>query len=140
MPQLEYFVVCESVSIDRDTNRISLFNIIEDLRPVSTKMGDAPVVQITAVACWNRQAGDEERDFQSVLRLRAPGDEPKEFPLNFRMERPRHRLTFRLLGIPSLRPGELIFELLLNGRHEAQHAVTIHPIDGEGYADEVASE
>ncbi len=31
MPDLEYFVVCESVAIDRESNRISMFHVIEDV-------------------------------------------------------------------------------------------------------------
>ncbi len=30
MPKLEYFLICESVSVDQDTNRLSLFNVLED--------------------------------------------------------------------------------------------------------------
>ena len=31
MAKLEFFLVCESVSTDRETNRVSLFNVIEDI-------------------------------------------------------------------------------------------------------------
>ena len=32
MPRLEYFIVCESISTDQETNRVSLFNVLEDLQ------------------------------------------------------------------------------------------------------------
>jgi hypothetical protein len=45
--------------------------------------------------------------------------------MNFRMERPRQRLTVRFLGIPKMKPGKLRFELLLNGQHVAWHTVKV---------------
>jgi len=75
-----------------------------------------------AVSCWNRRPGEENQDFQATLRIHAPGQETRDFSLNFKMERPRHRLSLRFQGMPELDPGELRFELLLNGVHVARGA------------------
>lgn len=127
MPKLEYFVVCESISIDRETNRISLFNIVEDIQPIGPGSQGHIIAQFVAVSCWNREPADEGKDFQVIHRIHSPSEEPKDFPMNFRMQNPRQRLILRIQGVPPTRPGSLRVELLLNGQHVADHAVTVHP-------------
>lgn len=130
MPGLEYFVVCESVSTDKDTNRVSLFNIVEEInfhrQTDQPPRNGIPVVQFVAVSCWNRLPEDEGNDFQAMLRIHptVPEVEAAEFPLNFTMENRRQRLLMRIAGIPEMPAGDLRFELLLNGDHAATHTVT----------------
>jgi hypothetical protein len=132
MPKLEYFLVCESVSTDRETNRVSLFNIIEEVQLSAAPGSGYIIAQFVAVACWNRMPADEGKDYQATLRIHSPGEESIDFPLNFQMERPRHRLTFRFQGLPAVRPGDLRFELLVNGQHTADHIVTVHAATNAG--------
>lgn len=129
MPKLEYFIVCESISVDRDTNRVSLFNVVEDLSAVPQGQPAIVVAQLVAVSAWNREPEDSGQDFQAILRIHPPGDEPRDFAVNFRMRQARHRLYMRVQGVPAQRPGELKFELLLNSRHAATHTITIHPAE-----------
>lgn len=128
MPKLEYFLICESISTDRETNRVSLFNVLEDLRVASPEAPpeiQIPIVQFVAVSCWNREPGDENQDYQAIVKMHPPEGEPQEFSTNFLMEQPRHRLALRFQGMPRLDPGQLKFELLLNGTHVAWHTVNI---------------
>lgn len=134
MPKLEYFLVCESVSVDRETNRVSLFNVIEDICKVKpgAEASSPLVVNLVAVSCWNREEGDENKDFQAILRIQLPPIEPngvprnEELPLNFRMQSRRQRLLMRLMApAPPARDGKIKFELLLNGRHCADHEIGI---------------
>ena len=130
MPTLEYFLICESISTDQETNRVSLFNVLEDLQVLASEsppQPQLPVSQFVAVSCWNREVGDEGQDFQAMLRIHPPSQESKDFPMNFKMERPRHRLSLRFQGMPKLEPGQLRFELLLNGAHVAWHTVNVFP-------------
>ncbi len=130
MPKLEYFLVCESMSTDSETNRVSLFNVLEDLQvasPESTSVSHIPVAQFVAVSCWNQERGDEVEDFQAIVKIHPPNGEPQQFTTNFKMEQPRQRLAFRIQGVPKLEPGQLKFELLINGEHIAWHTVNIHP-------------
>lgn len=63
MPKLEYLLVCESVSVDRETNRISLFNVIEDIHRVSgSNASSRPRVRPFA---WNPKAAFRSVDFAS---------------------------------------------------------------------------
>lgn len=125
MPRLEYFLVCESISTDKDTNRVSLFNIIEGVRVLPPGTPGHILAQFVAVSCWNSEPGDENKDFQAILRINAPGADPKDFEINFTMERPRQRLCIHIQGIPELEPGELKFEMLLNGEYVASHTVNV---------------
>jgi hypothetical protein len=130
MPRLEYFLVCESISTDQETNRISLFNVLEDLQILSPGLPNPPtlpVASFVAVSCWNRDPGDEDQDFQATLRIHSPNQDPKDCSMNFKMDRPRNRLSLRFQGMPKLEPGELRFELLLNGEHVAWHTVNVSP-------------
>jgi hypothetical protein len=126
MPKLEYFLVCESVALDRDTNRLSLFHVVEEFRPVPAERPARIVAQLVAVCCWYEEPEDAGKDFLALLRLRVPDGTIHEFSMAFQMNSRRQRLMFHLQGIPSLSPGELAFELLLNGTHKAEHLVTVH--------------
>ncbi len=129
MPKLEYFLICESMSTDQETNRVSLFNVLEDLTVLGSEDAAQQQSYVTsslmAVSCWNREPGDEDRDFQAALLIHAPGEKVTPFRMNFKMERPRQRLVFRFQGMPKLRPGELVFELQLDGEHIASHTVNV---------------
>jgi hypothetical protein len=132
MPNLEYFLVCESMSTDRETNRVSLFNILEEIQapsPDGPPSPAIPVAGVVAVCCWNQEQDDEDEDFQVMIRIHAPGQEVQEFPINFKMDQPRHRLALRFPGVPKTDPGQLKFELCLNGKHVAWHTVSVKPAD-----------
>lgn len=126
MPMLEYFLICESISVDHETNRISLFNVIDELHVAAANNAAPVATQLVAVSSWNRVEGDEERELQAKLKIHGHHGEPIEFPVNFRMDRPRYRLVMRMQGIPAARDSELRFELLLNDQHQASHSILIH--------------
>lgn len=126
MARLEYFLVCESVSIDQETNKISLFNVLEGAQGKSF-----PVIipTIAAVSAWNRQSGDEDTDYQIILRMQLPGEvEKKDFRTNIRLDQQRHRVIQRIENIQINQPGELIFEVLINEVSSAHHVITISEI------------
>lgn len=129
MPELEYFLVAESVSTDKETNRISVFNVLEEI----PRAGVLP--QCVATSCWRIEPEDEGKDFQVTLRIHMPGgdvpNEPGDIGVNFAPEGKRHRIQHFIAGFPFAKPGDWEFEVLLNGKHEARHVVTVH----EGQAD-----
>lgn len=128
MPKLEYFLLCESVSVDQDTNRISLFNVLEDFQIASPETnGKTPLCflgQFVAVALFNREPDDGEKDFEACLRFNLPDDKHSEHRIAFRMDRNRQRLLLRFVGMPPVdKDGVLRFELLLDGTRCASHTV-----------------
>jgi len=131
MPKLEYFLVCESVSIDRETNRISLFNVLEAITPVlQAQDAQYPLTQMAVVACWLRKSHDDpESEHEQKVRIYVPGREDAvEATTRFRMQHLRQRSVNRLIGMPEFKEsGELRIELCLDGSHEAEHIVTVNP-------------
>ncbi len=126
MPRLEYFLVAESLSVDAATNRVSIFNVLEEV-PVPIVPGfPVPLPSMVAIACWVAEPGDETRDFQASFAAHVPGEpEPRRFEVNFRMLQRRARTVLTLQWLPLTAPGEMLLEVSLNGRAVAHHSISI---------------
>ena len=127
MPQLEYFIVSESISVDRDRNQVSIFNILEEV--TVPKSGPAFIPHLVALGSWIPQPEEIGKDFQVMLNIVSPVaenlDKPLELSTNFRGTTRRHRVYNRILGFPLPQTGDVVFSLLLNGHHEASHTLTV---------------
>ncbi len=126
MPSLEYFLVADSFSVDQTTNRLSIFHVLEEIHAP-----EFPIViaRLVAVAHWNAEEGDADRDFQIGFIIKSPDGERPEFTQNFRMIRPRHRTIAHFMGLPVPGPGVMTIEIRLNGKHEAVHTIDIRKIE-----------
>ena len=126
MAHMEFFLVSEDLSVDQQTNRLSLFNVLEQIAGPNF-----PLVlrSAAAISLWMAEGGDEGRDFQCMLRSMLPNSRQYEFPTNFRFDSRRHRVIQRLQGFPIDGPGVLRFEVLLNGEHKAYHEVDVLRVD-----------
>jgi len=124
MARLEFFIVSESMSIDQFTNRLSLFNILEEVESPNFPFQ----LSIIAVSLWMKEPGDDERDFQCILRVSMPNVPPREFTVNFRFISRRHRVIQNIQAIQLNEPGVLRFEVLLNGQHAASHEIDVSGI------------
>lgn len=122
MPELEYFVVAESVSVDQDTNRVSLFNVLETIEDHLP----AQIAQFAAVAVWLSQQDEEGRDCQAMLKVTVPGDEKdREYPVNFTIMSMRNRTIIQVEGLTVPQYGNVSFSLFLNGAYVARHTVSV---------------
>jgi len=122
MARLGLFVVSEGVSVDQLTNQLSLFSVLEEVTPP-----DFPFLlpSAAAVSLWMKEAGDDDRDFQCMLRVTLPDGSHREFTSNFRFRARRHRVILKIQGLPLNEPGMLRFEVLLNGEYAASHEVDV---------------
>ncbi len=124
MPTLEFFVVAESFSIDRQSNRLSIFNIVETLTAE-----EFPVVlpSMVVVTCLNLTDDELGEDFQVLLNVCSGGDSPLggPFPTNFKAQSRRHRVIQSFQGVPFSKPGDIRFEQTLNGDHLATHLLEV---------------
>ena len=128
MPKLEYFLVAESVSIDRDQNRVSVFNILEE---VSIPKSDPKIIPyLVAFSSWIIAPEDQGKDFQVSVELAGPNlDRTLVFPVNFTANGNRQRTRVGISGMPIERTGDTVFSLKLNGEQTASHNLTIRPSD-----------
>ncbi|HAY23282.1 MAG TPA: hypothetical protein DCY27_14190 [Desulfobacterales bacterium] len=126
MAHMEFFLVAEDLSVDQQTNRLSLFNIIEQLTGCNFPF---PLPFAAAVSLWVAEDGDESQDFQCILHIILPDGETYDFPTNFTFKTRRHRVIQRIQGIPITKSGLLRFEVHLNGKHQASHEIDILKID-----------
>ena len=133
MCRLEYFLVAQSISVDQATNRISLFNVIEEIE----KPPDKSVVlqEIYAVSAWNLDAKDFGEEFQVTMIVKPPTKGHQEQRINFIGKSPRHRILQAILGINFSEPGVWEFEVCLNGVHAAKHFVEVREGAAPGNAD-----
>ena len=122
MARLEYFIVAESLSVDQATNRISFFNIYEEIH---TRGFPFHLPQMVAVSAWNAEPGDGERDFQSLTRITLPNGTNREFRQNFRITGRRHRVMLTYEQVPVEQAGHIVFQVELNGNHAAEHTIDI---------------
>ncbi len=122
MAKLEYFLVAQGASVDQQTNNVTLFNVIDEMR-----FSKFPSVfpQLVAVSSWNAEPGDADRDFQVGVRVIGAGADPINFQRNMRIPGRRARVLLYFQGIPVKAPGELVFELLLDGQHKASHLIDV---------------
>jgi hypothetical protein len=123
MARLEFFVVSKSISIDQSTNQTSIFEILEEVHASAFPVF---IPSCVAMSLWRREQGDQEQDFQLLLRITTPTHAVHEVRTNFRLGSPRHRVTQRIEGLPLEGEGKLRFEAILNGEHAAEHLVDIH--------------
>lgn len=125
MTHLEYFLVAESVAVDQATNRISLFNVLEE---ITTSKECAIVPALVIVSAWyDDEEGDKPRAHTLTARLKIPGQDDSpivscEFTIH---PNRRHRVLNRMSGLTLSQSGILEFEVLLDGAHQATHRVDV---------------
>lgn len=129
---LEYFVVAENVVVDSTTNKTSIINVLEEFT-IQTPLPArglpllAIMPQCSAVMLWRIEPGDDAHDWQATVRITQPDGSKNEFSMNFRVEpgSRRQRAVMNFIGIGAQGAGDLTFEALLNGQHQAVHVVTV---------------
>jgi hypothetical protein len=129
MPKLDYFLVADSVSTDRERNTVSLFHILEEW-PARLPL---TVPELVAVSSWTISADEMGQDFQVSLNIRLPGAQGSPdfpiFPVNFTAHRPRHRAYHFVKGLRLEHAGDLVFEILINRQVAASHVVWVRASD-----------
>jgi hypothetical protein len=133
MPKLEYFLIAESISVDRDFNEVSVFNILEEIFFPRGVQWTIPKL----VACSAWICGDEDlhKDFQVSLEI-AQKDKNGQtrvdpYFMNFRADGTRQRVYLRYEYLPVYGVGDILFNLKLNGESRATHTITVRQYEKE---------
>lgn len=125
MPRLEYFLVCRSVQQDITNGETSFVNVVEDITP---DVFPHVIPKAIAVSLWNFEPGEAKEDYQATLVVKVLGHPNGPFPMNFTHGVHRCRAVQGVLEIPVPGPGDIQFEVLLNGVHGATHTIKVHPL------------
>jgi hypothetical protein len=122
MPSLEYFLVAESSSLDRDTNAISIFNVYNERRKLSFPH---EIERIVLVTCWYSTPDEiaARRDMQAEIVMRIPRAEPESFTVNFTCDVEFQHVLFEMVDVGIPGPCLLEIELKVNGQHQAWHRI-----------------
>ena len=126
MPSLEYFVVAESATVDQLSNRVSVFNIYDEILIPKFPM---PIGPFVSVCSWNASKEDKDEEFQVSVKLQMPDGDHGPFNSNFTMKAKRHRTILTMNSIPISRAGTIVFEILLNGEHKAFHTIDVRSLE-----------
>lgn len=125
MPELEYFLVAEATSIDRDENTISIFNVYNE-RKFQTFPVEIP--RLVVVTCWVASEEDirSKQDMQAEIILRVPG-KPDDGPYraNFVCDIEFQHILFEVTELTFDKPCLLEIELRVNGEHQARHRIRL---------------
>ena len=129
MPELEYFVVAESYAHDRDTNSISIFNVLNE-----RKYDNFPVTipRLLFISCWiaTPQEIQDKSDAHLGIRINAPGHQNDPFLMNFTCDVEFQHLVAEYSGLVINQPSTFKIELLLNGEYKASHTLAIKETAG----------
>ena len=126
MAKLEYFLMAESVSVDQLTNRVSIFNVMENVHV--QRVGQT--CNAVAIAHWNLADAEIGNDFQIEIHIEQDGAEPIIMHQNFRAIRKKHRTLGFFGGFP-LTPGTMTVSIRLNGLHQASHQIDVQVVEPE---------
>jgi hypothetical protein len=123
MPRLEFFTVCGSGHKVSDPEETVRTDILTDFFPA---MFPDALAKATVISSWKLTAKDKAQDWQATLVVKSPGRDGTSFSLSLSNSVRRYQHIREILGIPVDEAGVLLFEMLLNGKTVATHAVTIH--------------
>jgi hypothetical protein len=131
MPRPIYLLCSQSNAVDRTSNLISFFNLVEELRisqiPEGAPPGDPRPFFMRIVSAWMRTDGDTPSQvFETEFVVKFPkGAEPPEELVfarpTFSFTTPFHRLTTPDLALPGFHgPGMLWVECRLRRAGETE--------------------
>jgi len=126
--RLSYALVAEAFALDRFTNRMSIFNIIDQFQVHSDPTIEAvSLPHLCVILQWRVDPEDHDQDFQVKLIATQPGMERKEQFINFkgRKDSRTHRILHMFTDLRITKVGDLQIEVQLNGREEDNLVIPI---------------
>jgi len=121
------FLVCESAVIDRNTNNLSIFNILEE---ISAQGFPLIIPKLFVVYVLERK---ESEDASPEFNLRIIQEKKylfdKTFTVNFQ-DKMRTRQLIELQGFTLTKSGHLTFRLNFRGKKFAEYSLIINALPG----------
>ena len=133
MPELEYFLVAESCSVDAERHSLSIFHVMNDVR-LDQLPGN--ISELVVISAWIHSPDELEHRAESQIRLQfeIPGmDGIHEFRGNLNAETRFQNFNFNFREVPAPAAGDFVIKLFLNDKHKATHIVAVSD-RGQGYS------
>lgn len=123
-------ILCSSASIDRETNNLTVFNIIEEINVLEKQLQSSPnnqtnkkvvPLQFELITLWKKEVLDQEVDIKSKIELVDPGNEilqTIEVPLVIKREHKRFRNRIQMNGLNITTKGEYNFRIYIKEDNE----------------------
>lgn len=116
MPELILSACSQLVSVDRFTNTLSLFNIIEQINAPTFPF---VMPQIFVASIWQRSDAEQGFPFESHIFLLDPsGKTRQEWKADWVFDQPRHRHLLLAANIEFESPGNYVFKIFINKKNE----------------------
>jgi hypothetical protein len=134
MPVVQYFLLARDILIDQITGDLSVIGILEDIRIASLP---AVLPKIVAVAAWQLGEGANDGEYRDEVRVRLgdrqlPTAQPSE---PWASLGPRVHSLWTLKNVQLDSEEDLVVELLLNGKPQAEFRIPIRVLDAADPAD-----
>jgi hypothetical protein len=125
MPSLLIFGICEKAIIDRETNQVSMINIINGatVQPIEGEFAADAVIPMpwACVSTWQKEPDDEGKTFEQRLDLVKPNDETLHLSdLPFKMSQERHQNYVASNGFPVGQTGKYQVQIWLREIEEGK--------------------
>ena len=123
MTRLNLFLCAEGVIVDRRSNNVSVFTILEEVKPQ-----ELPIVlaQFVVLAILERDEGDPDKcDCTLAISLNDEGIFEQHMEVDFQ-GKPRVRQMVHFGGVPIEKPGTLTASLELGGEEIGEWRITVN--------------
>ncbi len=127
MPKIIFSTCSQLVSVDRFTNTLSLFHMIEQLNAPSFPFR---MPQMFVSVLWQREPQDEGLKFESVVRLTDPlGKTNGEWKAEWVFEQLRHRHILLVANAEFESPGSYHFNIFIKRQGEIELGEPVSTIE-----------
>lgn len=133
MPRLEYFLLAESVSVDKGTGLVSIFNVLNEF-VVEDETPPFVLPKLVAISGWLSTPEEISRRTDSHIKLefKLPGlDDRVPFRGNLKSSSRHQHINFGFREIPLMSTGDLIAYLYVDDKQVATHTVTVRTRVGD---------
>jgi hypothetical protein len=118
MPKILFCACSQLVSVDRYTNTLSLFQIIEQVNAGTFPLR-LPELFISSL--WKREDGDAGLPFESIVRFIDPAGHIKgEWKAEWAFAQPRHRHILLIPNVEFDSPGTYRFDTYIKKRGDVE--------------------
>lgn len=117
------FIISEGASIDRATNQLSVFNILEDLSSPAFPL----MIQKIVATIFLERNNEDETDFNANLVIKNNEQEILSFPIPIKFSdklKIRSIVTIGGLTVPS--PGELCFNFNIASKTSLEYKIDVN--------------